>query len=118
MSFWGFVMRRRAALVALALCVAGLPAIGVGLGAQPAGAAGGTRQISAGGTGRLVSPAFGSGAVQFPEFSAQESEEEPTPGVGPDVDRGELGRQRHRRIRHQRQEGEVESGVGRRASTG
>ena len=91
MSFWGFVMRRRAALVALALCVAGLPAIGVGLGAQPAGAAGGTRQISAGGTGRLVSPAFGSGAVQFPEFSAQESEEEPTPGVGPDVDRANSG---------------------------
>jgi len=84
-------MRRRAALVALALCVAGLPAIGVGLGAQPAGAAGGTRQISAGGTGRLVSPAFGSGAVQFPEFSAQESEEEPTPGVGPDVDRANSG---------------------------
>ena len=87
----GVVMRRRFALAALALCVAGLPAIGVGLGAQLAVAAGGTRQISASGTGQLVAPSFGSGAVEFPEFAEQESEEEPTPGVGPDVDRANSG---------------------------
>ena len=84
-------MRRRVALAALALGVAGLPAIGVGLGAQLAGAAGGTRLISASGTGQLVSPPFGSGAVEFPEFAGQESEDEPTPGVGPDVDRANSG---------------------------
>ena len=84
-------MRRRVALAALALGVAGLPAIGVGLGAQLAGAAGGTRLISASGSGQLVSPPFGSGAVEFPEFAGQESEGEPTPGVGPDVDRANSG---------------------------
>jgi hypothetical protein len=77
----------------VSLAVAGLPAIGVGIGASLAGAAGGTRLISASGTGRLQggTPGADSGPLQFPEFAAQESEDQPEPGVGPDVNRSSSG---------------------------
>jgi hypothetical protein len=86
-------MRRPVALLAVALAVAGLPAIGVGIGSSLAGAAGGTRSISASGTGQLQGGPAGSdsGPLQFPEFAAQESEDQPAPGVGPDVNRSQSG---------------------------
>ena len=81
-------MKSRVASFAVALGL-GLPAIviGVGVGTQAAGAAGGTRQISASGTGQLLAGPVGSGAVEFPEIAGGESEEAPEPGVGPVVDR-------------------------------
>jgi len=55
-----------------------------------AGAAGGTRQISASGTGHLVPVAPGSGALEFPEIRGEEEDGDdagPQGGTGPIVDR-------------------------------
>jgi hypothetical protein len=64
----------------------------VGIGSSLAGASGGTRLISASGTGHLQGGSPGAdGPLQFPEFAAQESEDQPEPGVGPDVNRSSSG---------------------------
>jgi len=79
--------------LAVALTLAVLPAIAVGLVSSDAGAAGGTRLISAGGTGVLRAGPVGSDSdvLQFPEFSVGESEDQAAAGVGPDVDRSDSG---------------------------
>jgi hypothetical protein len=63
--------------------------VGASLSAPVAGAAGGTRQISASGTGHLVPLATGSDAVQFPEIrgEGEDGDEGPQAGSGPVVDR-------------------------------
>jgi hypothetical protein len=62
--------------------------VGASLSAPVAGAAGGTRQISASGTGHLVPLASGSDAVQFPEIRGQDDGDAGAQaGSGPIVDR-------------------------------
>src|SRR3954467_10121107 len=82
-------VRRAITLSAFALVLAGLPALGASMSAPTAGAAGGSRQIPASGTGRLVPVAPGSGALQYPEFvgEAEDGDAGPPAGTGPNVDR-------------------------------